>query len=192
MSLRIDQINPDKLNIYASIPMSFWVNSIYRIEPMDEGLSGLRLVEQPIQTPWIKDYDSDESPLDWPKRFNLKDWGIFILFQDNTPAAGAAIVMNCPEVNSVDDRKDLGILCDIRVHPDQRGKGLGRMIFNHAAAWIHSRGCTQLKIETQNVNVPACKFYKALGCELGMIHKYGYAHIPASKSETALFWYLTL
>jgi GNAT superfamily N-acetyltransferase len=185
-------ISPDSLDQYAAIPISFWVTSIYNIEPTEGGLAGFRLVEQPILQPWLKDYDSDESPLDWQKKFDISKWGLFIGVDGVTPIAGAAVALNTPGVNMLEGRKDLAVLWDIRVHPDRRGQGIGRSIFLLAAEWARKQGCKQLKIETQNVNVPACKFYVKMGCELGMIHKYGYAAIPENAHEAMLFWYYPL
>ena len=58
--------------------------------------------------------------------------------------------------------------------------------------WARKKGCRQLKIETQNVNVPACRFYARQGCELGAIHRYGYAGCPDVAHEAMLLWYLKL
>ena len=54
------------------------------------------------------------------------------------------------------------------------------------------QGCKQLKIETQNTNVPACRFYASCGCRLGAIDRYGYAHDPRVAHEAMLLWYLDL
>jgi hypothetical protein len=58
--------------------------------------------------------------------------------------------------------------------------------------WSRERKCTHLKIETQNVNVPACRFYAKQGCRLGAIDRYGYAGHPQVGHETMLIWYLDL
>ena len=47
-----------------------------------------------------------------------------------------------------------------------------------AEEWALARGCGQLKVETQNVNVPACRFYAAQGCELGVIDRFAYPRLP--------------
>ena len=56
------------------------------------------------------------------------------------------------------------------------------------------QGNTRLMVETQNVNVPACRFYRAMGCELGEIDRYGYwgaAEVDVTQ-EVMLLWYLDL
>jgi len=150
------------------------------------------MIEEELSQPYIKDYDEKETPLDWPKQFDLTQWGIFVMFENNNPIGSAAVARNTPEVNMLEHRKDLAVLWDIRVHPDWQHKGLGTRLFDHSANWARQMGCTQMKIETQNINIPACRFYSKMGCELGMIHRFGYAAIPEVAHESMLFWYLDL
>jgi GNAT superfamily N-acetyltransferase len=92
----------------------------------------------------------------------------------------------------LENRSDLAVLWDLRVQPEQRRKGIGRRLFQQAAEWARVQGCTQLKIETQNVNVPACRFYARQGCHLGAVLRYGYSGCPDVAHETMLLWYLDL
>ena len=89
-------------------------------------------------------------------------------------------------------RDDLTVLWDIRVREDVRGRGIGTQLFASAAAWARDRGYRQLGIETQNVNVPACRFYARQGCRLGAIHRFGYAGRPDVAHEAMLLWYFDL
>lgn len=190
--MEIRSISPDQLAIYASIPISYWVHSIYHIELVDTGLGGFRLREEKVEKPWFKDYDTEGSPLKWAKQFDLSQWGFFVAYYGELPVAGAAVALNTPEVNMLEGRKDLAVLWDLRVIPDMRGTGIGRLLFLHAADWARKHGCRIMKIETQNINVPACKFYSRMGCELGMIHRFGYAANPKVADEAMLFWYYSL
>jgi ribosomal protein S18 acetylase RimI-like enzyme len=52
-----------------------------------------------------------------------------------------------------------------------------------------TKGCVRLEVETQNVNVPACRFYAQLGCELGAIRRHAYAELP---DEVQLVWYAVI
>jgi hypothetical protein len=47
----------------------------------------------------------------------------------------------------------------------------------------------ELKIETQNTNVGACRFYERQGCELRAIHRAAYPQFP---EEIQLLWYKDL
>ena len=89
-------------------------------------------------------------------------------------------------------RKDLAVLWDLRVQPDLRGNGIGTKLFIHAAEWARQRKCKYLKIETQNTNVPACRFYARLGARLGGVDRHGYAGCPSIENEVMLLWYYDL
>jgi ribosomal protein S18 acetylase RimI-like enzyme len=81
------------------------------------------------------------------------------------------------------------VLWDIRVSPQERGAGIGSALFRAAGNWARARGCRHLEIETQNVNVPACRFYRKMGCTLGAIDRFAYSGQPA---EVQLLWWKTL
>ncbi len=96
------------------------------------------------------------------------------------------MAFNTSGVYMLEGRHDLSVLWDIRVQPELRGRGIGHALFMQAAEWSRARGCTQMKIETQNVNVPACRFYARMGCELGAINRYAYAGQPHVAHEVML------
>lgn len=195
MSVEIEEIGADRLSPYAAIPIAFKVESIFRINLVDSGLGGIRLHEQKVAPSYTKDYDAydeAERPMQWPHRFDISNWGIFLASANSHHVGGAAVVYNTAGVHMLAGRKDLAVLWDIRVHPDSRRRGIGTELSKYAAQWARQRGCKQLKIETQNINVPACRFYAKQGCHLGEINKYAYAHHAAVAHEVMLIWYLDL
>jgi ribosomal protein S18 acetylase RimI-like enzyme len=86
----------------------------------------------------------------------------------------------------LEGRDDLAVLWDIRVSPEYRRHGIGAMLFGAAEAWARSRQCRELKVETQNINVPACKFYWRMGCKLEKVTHRAYPNLP---DENQLLWY---
>jgi hypothetical protein len=62
-----------------------------------------------------------------------------------------------------------------------RGSEAGRRVsaFPAAGDWAGACVCRRLMIETQNVNVPACRFYQKMGCTLGAIDRFAYHGQPA-------------
>lgn len=181
------------LPLYATIPIRFRVESILRVQPVDGGLGGLRLVEEPVVPPYVKDYDDQgEDVVGWPGQFDVSHWAFFLAIQGERAVGGATVAANSPGVNMLEGRHDLAVLWDIRVHPEERGRAIGTRLFRRAAGWAREQGYRQLKVETQNVNVPACRFYARQGCELGVIHRYAYAKSPSLAHETMLLWYLDL
>jgi len=195
MSIRVQKVGPDKYPLYDSIPSSFMVESIYRVEEIDRGLGGFRMLETKVRKPYMKDYDADggDTIKAWGEEFDLSQWGIFLATDDGKPIGGAALAMGT-ELYPIDrfQREDMIVLWDIRIHPEARRRGIARRLFLHVADWAKAREYGQLGIETQNVNVPACKFYARMGCKLGAIHRYGYAGCPPVASEAMLLWYYDL
>jgi hypothetical protein len=55
--------------------------------------------------------------------------------------------------------------------------------------WARSRGCVELKVETQNINVPACLFYAGQGCQLRTVNRGAYPDLP---HEIQLLWHKDL
>ncbi len=191
MSIQIIEIGPERLGEYASIPIKVEVKSTLQVELVAGGMGGMLLHQIPVERPYIKDYDAyGEIPTDWPKLFDVTNWGFFLAMDRERKAGAAAVAFDTSGISMLEGRHDLAVLWDLRTHPKYRGVGIP--LFRCAAEWSRKRGCQQMKIETQNVNVPACRFYQRMGCQLGEIRRFGYAAIPAVAHEMMLNWYLDL
>jgi ribosomal protein S18 acetylase RimI-like enzyme len=97
-----------------------------------------------------------------------------------------------PKVWMLEGRDDLAVLWDLRVHPEHRRMGIGGALFRAAAQRATHMGCRHLKVETQNINVAACRFYAAQGCRLRAIDREAYAADPRVAHEAMLLWTLDL
>ncbi len=191
MRIRIEEIPPSRLHVYDHLPQTVEVRSLLQPELVDGGLGGILLKEIPVVPPYIKDYDSSgECPSDVLKQFDVSKWGFFLAWAGDQPVGGAMVAFDTTGVFMLEYRRDLAVLWDIRICPGCRGAGIP--LFRHAAEWARARGCTQMKIETQNVNVPACRFYMRMGARLGEIRRFGYAAVPHVAHEVMLCWYLNL
>jgi GNAT superfamily N-acetyltransferase len=158
------------------------------LEPIRSGLGGLLLVEDPVAVPYVKDYDAikEQGPSDWSKRWDISNWGVMSAFEGGERIGGAAVAWKMKELSMLEGCEDLAVLWDLRVHPSCRGRGVGHRLFARALVWARERCCRRFKAETQNVNVPACRFYARQGCELGAIDRYAYGDAP---DEVRLLWY---
>lgn len=195
MVIEIREIATKEMALYDAIPNHVSVETVLRVESVGAGLAGFRLVEHRLAEPYIKDYcaPGDDRPSAWGASFDPSRWGLFLAGDGQRAVGGAAVTIDAA-VYPLDcfQREDLSVLWDIRVHPEYRGRGIGTALFRRAAEWARDRGCGQLGIETQNVNLPACRFYVMQGCVLGAIHRLGYAGLPAVAHEAMLLWYLDL
>jgi GNAT superfamily N-acetyltransferase len=189
MRFEVSEDNLANLEDYARIRMSFVVRHILDVVALDDGLSGFRLSERELEIPYVKDYDAIESPLQWTRSFDMSKWGFFVARSQGVSLGGAAVAFDTPGVTMLEGRRDLAVLWDIRVAGEARGQGVGTALFAAVEKWAVARGCVRLKVETQNINLPACRFYAKQGCVLGSIHRFAYPEFP---SEAQLLWYKQL
>lgn len=186
MKIKIIEEGINSLHSYGTVPISYKVKSRLGVEAIDSGLSGFVFTEEKVSPPYIKDYDLDEKPTDWARDFDLSNWGILSAFDDEKRIGGGVIAFDTENVHMLEGRKEMVVLWDLRVASDYRRKGVGSMIFGAAEKWAKERGCGLFKIETQNINVNACKFYVSQGCALGSMNRFAYPEYP---HEVQLIFY---
>jgi GNAT superfamily N-acetyltransferase len=179
------------LDEYGRVPISFRVERVLELSVRESGLAGFELRERPAARPFVKDYDAEPGnlPSDWPRRFDVSGWGLFSARLDGDAVGGAALAFRTPGLMMLEGRSDLAVLWDLRVAPHARRRGIAAALFAAAEDWARARGCRWLKVETQNINVPACRFYASRGCELGGVHRFAYPELP---DEIQLLWYKQL
>jgi ribosomal protein S18 acetylase RimI-like enzyme len=191
MKIEIGEEPITTLEEYASIPIAFEVNSILDVRPRGNGLGEFVLTDRPLDIPYVKDYDSinGDEPAQWAMRFDISNWVLFTARAEGRRIGGAVVAFSTPSLIMLEGREDLAVLWDIRVSPEARGQGVGSSLFREAEAWARAKSCRQLKIETQNNNVAACRFYARLGCVLRAVNHMVYAEFP---DEVQLLWYKEL
>jgi ribosomal protein S18 acetylase RimI-like enzyme len=176
------------LTQYATIPIRFTVTSRLSVKPGTDG--SFVLSEHTVHPQFIKDYDAiSERPQDWAVRFDTSQWLMLLAHINGTAAGGATVAFGGSGLDMLEGRSDLAVLWDIRVAPSFRGRGVGRALFEAVEASAGARGCVELEVETQNINVSACRFYAALGCQLRTVRTDAY---PSCPGEDQLLWYKSL
>lgn len=191
MAIEIREDSASALAEYARVPIIFEVREIFDVAERGDPVGGFVLSRRRLDVPYFKDYDAieAENPAHWAKRFDVSNWAFLAAHSEGRRVGGAAVAYDTAGVHMLEGRTDLAVLWDIRVAPEARGQGVGRALFRAAEAWAAARGCRQLKIETQNVNVPACEFYARQGCELRAADRFAY---PELAGEIQLLWYKEL
>jgi len=174
------------LERHGEISIAFDVTTLFDVVLRDAGLGGMVLAERPVDVPWVKDYDAaDGGPKDWASRFDVSNWGLLGAYDDEGRIGGAVIAVDTPNLHMLRGRHDLAVLWDLRVAHDARRRGAGAALFRASEAWARERRCTALEVETQQVNLPACRFYARMGCTLAAVDRHAYAELP---EETQLIW----
>lgn len=181
----------EDLTAYGSVPISFEVRAILDVQVIEQGLGGFVSSERKNETPYVKDYDAvkEEGPSGWADRWDISHWGILSAFLNGSRVGGCVVAHDTPSIRMLEGRKDIAALWDLRVHPRQRRNGIGSRLFQSAVAWAKTRQCRLLKVETQNINVPACRLYAKHGCVLGLINRHAYDEFP---DEVELVWHKEL
>ena len=176
---------------YARVPIAFTVDRVFDVTDRGDGRDDFALSERRLAVPYEKDYDAipGEGPLQWARRFDLSNWALFAARSTTSLVGGAAVAFDTPGLTMLEGRRDLAVLWDMRVTPDARRQGVGSALFEMVVAWVRQHGCRQLKIETQNVNVRACRFYERHGCQLRAVDRAAY---PDQPDEIQLLWYKDL
>jgi ribosomal protein S18 acetylase RimI-like enzyme len=173
------------LSEYATVPISFHGEAQYALST--ENNRWLLTVSK--APPFFKDYDTLEHPTDWARMFDLTNWMMFSAIENGERIGGAIVAIKTAGIHMLEDRDDLAVLWDIRVRPESRKSGIGSRLFTEAVNWSKAQGCRELKVETQQLNVAACKFYASMGCELRDVREHQYPGLP---DEVQLLWYREL
>lgn len=190
--IRVEREPASRLEDYANVSIAFEVRSVFEVRataPDDE--NAFTLIERPVDEPYLKDYDAhvDDGPAGWTSRFDTSGWALFAAFDGRDRVGGAIGVMRSPDIEMFGDRTDLAILWDIRVAPAWRGKGVGALLLRAVEDWARGGGASTLEVETQDINVPACRFYERHGFRLGAVNPDAYPDLP---NEMQLLWYKEL
>ncbi len=81
---------------------------------------------------------------------------------------------------------------DLVIDVGSRRLGTGRARMAWAEGWTRSRGLPGIMLETQNVNVAACRFCERRGFVLGGFDQWLYRGFDPETIEVAFFWYRDL
>ncbi len=175
----------------AQIPIAFRVDRILWVTPAAGNAGGFLREERAVASPYVKDYDAipNNGPASWQHQFDTSQWGFLTAQVDGELVGGVVVARQTPGLDLLDNRMDLAVLWDVRVHPNWRGQGVGTALFKAAERWAAVRGYRRLRVETQNINVPACRFYERQGCELESVDPMAYPDFP---EEVQLIWHKPL
>ena len=192
MTVEIREEPIDTLAEQASVSIAFTVDRVLVPTLVDGGLGGITFEEAPVDPAWVKDYDAADGhgPAHWAQTFDVSNWGFLVARDGDTRVGGAVIAFDTADVDMLDGRRDLVVVWDLRVQTNHRGTGAGTTLWHAAEEWARARACRHLKVETQNINVAACRFYARMGCILGAVDRFGY--YPDLPDEIELLWYKEL
>jgi ribosomal protein S18 acetylase RimI-like enzyme len=186
MTVRIQREDARLLEAYASVSIAFEVSEIVDLSTLRRGSP--RLTWSPTSPSWTKDYDAliRHSPLGWESDYAIDKWVFLAAYDDTAERLGCAAVVIDPDgIVAVGGRLDYAMLWDLRVAPFARRRRIGSALLCAVEAVAREAGCRGLEVETQDINVAACRLYAAHQFAVTAINPGAYREAP---TETQLIW----
>ena len=177
MTINIQEIDESNALLLNSFENRFTVHSRLVLSALD-GVISYTIEEI---TPFVKQYPQEECE----SRAYISSPGraVFFAFVDGQPAG---------QVRLHTHWNRLGYIEDIAVDEAYRRRGAGQTLLQRAVEWARDRQLPGLMLETQDVNVDACRLYERCGFILSGFDRRLYMGFPDVSGETALFWYYPL
>jgi ribosomal protein S18 acetylase RimI-like enzyme len=141
----------------------------------------LNLVQ--LATPYVKQWEWSD---DYAERYrSVVAKGTSFLASEHSTPIGIAIA-EPQQWNQILN------VCEIHVTEHARRRGIGRLLMDKLSAVARERELRAIVCETQNTNVPAINFYRAVGFEMDCIDLSYYTNTDAEDFEVAVFMKLKL
>ena len=174
MQITIHEINRDNQFDFGTCDMSFTVDSrlVFR---MENGKITYTVSE--VAPPYLKTYGPRRT--DFAEYADADDRMIFLAYADNTIAG---------EVRISDAWNKFALIDDFVVAPKYRRLGVGSTLIRHCVEWAKEKSFPGVTLETQDINVPACKLYERCGFELRGFDTHLYKGVHPGTDEIALYW----
>ena len=189
--IAVKEVDKSFLELYDKVSMNVDVRSEYKVKRIDNGLGGLVLEEIPVE-PYTKDLSIYERATDYEKEFDITNWRFYMAFDEEKPIGAMTVAGTTKGLNMLYGRNDACVLWDIRVADAYKHHGIGQKLLDIGVAGAKKDGYSQMIIECQNNNVPACNFYKKQGAMLSKIDMYAYYFEADIRNEVQFVWYLDL
>jgi len=183
----IEEEQPLGLTEYARVPIGFSVTEVFDDRGIEALLQGRPAQPVRVRVPYWKDYDRYPGgrPTDWPARFDMSRWTILAAYREAHRIGGVVLIVDASQTDLVGDCRAGAVIWDLRVAPDARGQGVGSALLRAAERRAERLGARTICVETQNVNVPACRVYQRNGYVLERATHGAYAELP---DEVQMIW----
>ncbi|MUT68555.1 GNAT family N-acetyltransferase [Paenibacillus sp. NEAU-GSW1] len=132
--------------------------------------------EEVFSKPYFKQYDNEEIDSTY-----IEDTGkaVFLYYVDN---------MCIGQIRLRSNWNGYAYVEDIGVSKNWRQMGIGTKLLEKAVQWAKQNNHIGLMLETQDVNVSACRFYARNNFIIGGVDRMLYSKFPTA-NEKAIFWY---
>jgi streptothricin acetyltransferase len=175
MEITIQAFNAQNCGDLNRCDTAFTVDSMLVLH-VQNGEISYTVAEMP---PYTKRYP--RSNIDVESMLQQEDNGIFFAYCDGQLAGQMILFKNWNGYAYVDD---------LVVEGRFRRHGVGRRLIDQAIIWAKAHNFPGIMLETQHINVAACRFYERCGFVLGGFDRFLYRGIDPHSPEIALYWYM--
>lgn len=163
---------------YESVPIRFSGQSFLDVADLRRGV-----FTEVSCAPFSKDYDQLWRPSVVAEFYPAIGWIALGAFEGETRVGGLLMAVDPASYDSDYMGPGDAFVIDIRVATP--GLGVGRALVERAADVARRAECRVLKVETQNNNVAACRFYAAVGFTVEAVVEGAYDAYP---DEAMVIW----
>jgi len=174
MNITLRQMNSQSIHQVDQFNRNSMVYSKLMLHVQENKISYSIILVEPYEKILTVDAEEYTTFIDNPQKV------IFFADVDGTPAG---------QIKMVPWWNKFAYVEELTVDTDSRGKGVGRALMSRAIEWAKHQNFPGITLETQDNNVPACKFYEKCGFVLSGFDLYAYKNLD-NASEIALYWYL--
>lgn len=181
---KIREMTVEDLPRLSEVDPNFVSDSILKVQKSGDGMEiTWCLVEHRLSKPFDKGrrYDLKKSDIEDIRRRLEQGKGLYLVAEDGGQIIGMLDL-------ELETWNNTAWLWNLLVDRAYRGRGAGRRMFERAIAYARRQRVRAIIIETQSNNVPACRFYAAIGCELAGLNDLFYSNEDLELGEVALFW----
>ena len=175
MNITIREIDRDTLKDVNRCDAAFTVDSKLVLHAED-GVIRYSIVSV---EPYRKQYVFEEK--DYPSYISSPDRIVYFAYIDGHLSGQITVTKHWNAYAWIDD---------FAVDVEFRRHGVGRALMQKAVDWARSKRLPGIMLETQDINVPACRFYENFGFTLRGFDTYLYKGSNPDTDEIALYWYL--
>ncbi len=175
MEITTEELNASNMRHVNQFDGTFLVDSILRLQA-ENAVIGYTITSIPS---FYKRYPDEE--IDYTTYLTDPNKTIFFAYVEGQPAG--QIILN-------KNWNNYAYVQDITVDAKFRKQGVGTRLIAQAIQWAKSKNLPGIMLETQNINVGACRLYERCGFQLGGFDRLLYKGIVHDTIEIALYWYL--
>lgn len=153
--------------------------AIYQVTKSENELcTTISMVLKNLDTPYVKQWDTTDAEIDYYR--TLLREGLSLGAYNGDRLVGVAIAEKKKWNRTL-------WIWEFHVHPDYQNQRLGTRMMEQITNIGREKGCRVIVCETQNTNVPAIRFYRNVGFEVGAVDLSYYTNSDVTDFEVAIF-----